>query len=235
MVISATILLSLVVVLGNRLQPQSVCSAIEYDITDSDVRQYVSECELSELLQQHNAFPVGTALDKISLQQIEDIVLTHPMVRQAECYATPQSVVCVRVSQRVPLVRIITTNESYFIDTDRKRMPVRQSVNTPVLTATGCIGMQLGAGQIADFAEWLQKDAYWSERIKYIQVRDPNRIYIVQKDKDAATIVLGNMDDFVAKLHKLKLYYENGGAMLCNDRHYSELDVRFRGQVIGRK
>lgn len=236
---SIAVVLSIVLLLsamyfGRKRQPHLVCTALEYNITDSNLRQYVTEKELTELLKQYNAYPVNYPMPQVSLRQIEDIVRTHPMVRNAECYATPQAVVRIKLSQRVPLIRIITPEDSYFVDTDRKRMPVRASVDTPVLIASGNIGIRMAAGELADFAEWLQDNDYWQQRIRGIRVRGPHYIFLEQQDQEASTIVLGDIDAYAAKLRKLKRYYENGGDSICAKKHYSELDLRFHGQVIGR-
>ena len=46
-------------------------------------------------------------------------------------------------------------------------------------------------------------------------------------------VVLGSMKDYENKLNKLRVFLENG-ADATRDKHYMELDLRFKGQVIGR-
>ena len=46
-------------------------------------------------------------------------------------------------------------------------------------------------------------------------------------------ILLGEINGFESKLAKLRTFYENGSQIL-QDKHYTELDLRFRGQVVGR-
>jgi len=46
-------------------------------------------------------------------------------------------------------------------------------------------------------------------------------------------VVLGSMKDYENKLNKLRVFLENG-ADATRDKHYTELDLRFKGQVIGR-
>lgn len=216
-----------------RWQSAPVCSAVDYTIRHETETPFVSESELTELLRAHNQYPVGWTLDKVSLQAIEDLIGGHPMVRSAECYTTPQGVLRVDVTQRVPLLRVTTATESYYIDTDRRRMPVRETVRVEVLDATGSIGPQLASGSLSDFAEWLAGDSYWRGRIREIQVRNPRQISLLQRD-GAETILLGDMNDYAKKLHKLRVYYERGGAEIGAGK-YREIDVRFEGQVVGRK
>lgn len=75
---------------GKRSTPDTaVCPAINYTIADSHVRSYVTENELNNLLYAQHLYPVGQTIRSVSLQQIEQTVIDHPMVRRAECYLNP--------------------------------------------------------------------------------------------------------------------------------------------------
>ena len=119
------------------------CTAIRYEITDWNERQYLSESELNALLRAANLHPVGHKRSEICTQEIEDAILTCPMVRTAQCFAETNGDILVKINQRIPLVRIITPAESYFVDTDRKIMPIRSSVRDQVIIADGNIGKRM--------------------------------------------------------------------------------------------
>ncbi len=207
--------------------------AFDIRITDMDERQYVSTPELAEWLRQRGLYALDVPIEEVRLQAIENAVRSHPMVRTAECYLTPRSEVRVTLTQRIPLLRVTTSTESYYIDTDRKPMPVRATITTPVLNITGSVGQQMACTTLADFAEWLQDHRYWRERISYLQVKNPQAVYIIQSHQ-AGAILLGNMDNFAHKLKKARTFYEQGGDTLGKNP-YREIDVRYTGQVIGRK
>jgi len=105
------------------------------------------------------------------------------------------------------------------------------------LVATGSVGVQIASNQLADFATWLQDNTYWQQRIHYVYVQSPQMIYLYLKDADGTQktgrIVLGSMRHFERKLNKMHTFFENTADIL-QDKHYTEYDVRFRGQVIGR-
>ena len=111
-----------------------------YTVVDSDERSYVTERELTQLLKAADLFPVGRTLDVGSLHRIESAVRKHPMVRTAECYLTPRNEVRIRLTQRVPLLRVQTPVETYLIDTDRRVMEARACVKDKVPVVTGNIG-----------------------------------------------------------------------------------------------
>lgn len=222
------------VCVGRVCKPDTVCTVLKYDISDFDKRLYLSEDELSSMLRAQNAYPVGKSLSHISTQRIEDVVRSNPMVRTAECFVNPKGELCISLTQRNPLLKVITADDSYIIDTDRKRMPVRAAINDPVLVVIGRVGERMASADIADFAEWLYANSYWQQRIKYMEVRTTHYVRLLPVDPQAEIIVLGDLENYAGKLHKLKIYYENS-TQEVRDKQYKELDLRFKGQIVGRK
>lgn len=223
------------VVWGYKMTPTSEpCVSLDYTIADRDERLYLSEAELNQLLRTENLYPVGRPMDLISLHRIEKAIAHHPMVRTAECYLTPRNEVHVRLTQRVPLLRVQMPTDSYFVDTDRRVMPVRAAVQDEVLLVTGNVGVQQASGSLANFAIWLQDNSYWRSRIRRIHVLNPHMLVLHLTDAQVPPVVIGDLRGFEQKLNKLRTFLEDGTEETA-DKHYTELDLRFHGQVIGRK
>lgn len=210
-----------------------VCKSITYILDDGQEREYVFRNELEAILNAEDIHPVGRPTNHLSLQRIENAIRRHPMVRTAECYITPWHEVRVNITQRVPLLRVETAAETYFIDTDRRVMQARPVVKDKVLRVTGAVGPQLASTQLADFTEWLQHNKYWRERISYVHMRTPRMAVLVLRDASQPRIVMGSIQGYERKLNKLRTFFEHGQEAL-KEKHYEELDIRFRGQVIGR-
>ena len=220
---------------GYRSRPTDApCTALEYDITDSDERLYLSETELTALLQQTDLYPVGRKLNIVSLQRIENTILRHPMVRTAECYLTPRHIVRIRLTQRVPVLHVQTALENYYIDSDRKVMPSRNAIRDKVLLVTGTVGVQSAAGILADFAAWLDDEPYWKERIHHLELKSPQMVYVYYADNGKIEkAVLGSMHRYDRKLRKFRTFLQNRPPDV-QEKNYTEYDLRFKGQVIGR-
>ena len=58
-------------------------------------------------------------------------------------------------------------------------------------------------------------------------------VYIYMRNPNQPRVVMGSMRDYERKLKKLRTFYQNIPAEV-KEKNYTELDVRFRGQVIGR-
>ena len=100
------------VVWGYVSQPnEAECRGITYIIEDRAERMYLSENELTAMLQAEEIYPVGRSVDQVSLHRIERTIGKHPMVRTAECYMTARHEVRVRLTQRVPILRVQTAIE----------------------------------------------------------------------------------------------------------------------------
>ena len=223
------------VVWGYKMTPTSEpCVSLDYTIADRDERLYLSEAELNQLLRTENLYPVGRPLDMLSLHRIEKAIAHHPMVRTAECYLTPRNEVHVRLTQRVPLLRVQVPTEAYFVDTDRRVMPVRAAVQDEVLLVTGNAGIQFASSALANFALWQQENTYWSDRIKRVHVVNPHMLVLHLTDTQIPPVVIGDLRGYEKKLKKLRTFLEDGVEETA-DKHYTELDIRYRGQVIGRR
>lgn len=208
------------------------CKELVCKIADKDERSYVSEQELFTLLKQHNAYPVGEYLHRINLQHMENLIRQHPMVRTAECYTAEDGTARIRVTQRVPLLKVVTADEAYYIDTDRRKMPMRASIHDTVLVAMGKVGFEMASTVLADFAEWVQEDDYWHQRIEAIDVRLSKQVCIKQKGKQE-DLLIGDLTGFEGKLEKAAVFYRRTANI--EKPRYRTLDLRYRGQVVARR
>lgn len=217
---------------SSRRTSQLPCPGLEITITDLDERQYVTVEELSLMLQGQGLYPVKKPIASISTEAIERAIAAHPMVRKAECYQTQAGTVCVRLLQRIPVLLVVTGNDSYYVDIDRKRMPIQESVKTPVLLVQGNVGERMAKQELTDLAMWIYDNPYWQEKIASVYVVNPKMVYLIQKP-DETHLILGEVSGFRRKLGKLRTLYDKGFEQI-GWRTYKEIDLRYTGQVVGR-
>ena len=231
-VVGLVALLALAVGTSRGKDREERCKELVCKIADEDERLYVSEQELFTLLKQHNAYPVGEYLHRINLQHMENIIRQHPMVRTAECYTAEDGTARIRVTQRVPLLKVVTADEAYYIDTDRRKMPLRSSIHDTVPVAMGKVGFEMASTVLADFAEWVQEDDYWRARIEAIDVRLPRQVCIKQNGKQE-DLMIGDLMGYEGKLEKAEVFYRRTASM--EKPRYRTLDLRYQGQVVARR
>lgn len=214
-------------------QPKNApCARLEVEIIDSLDRRFVESKELRQLLYREGLLPVGKQMNEVSCHAIEECLKNHEMVRTAECYKSQCGSVCVRVTQRVPALYVIGGEGNYYVDTDRKIMPVRKSIDVVVPKFKGVVGKRAATEEYYDFAQWLVDNRYWNERIAHVKVHHPKHLVLAQKD-GKGDIILGNLMDYEQKLQKLQKLYTDGFDQI-GYKPYREYDLRFDGQVVGR-
>ena len=215
-------------------QPRNeVCRELHIRITPPQ-ESFVSESEIRTLLRQNDLDPIGQPMEQVQLQAIEDRVTSHAMVRRAQCYRHGDASVRLLVEQRHPLLRVVTATESYFVDSDRQRMPIRAGIQSDAIHVTGHVGERMAKEELADLVEWLQDNSFWQPRIRRIEVREGKQIVLHQKTNEPR-ILIGTVENFEKKMHKVRIYIEETIAQSYDFPNYRELDARFDGQVVGRK
>jgi len=215
-------------------QPDNrTCQKLDIRIADQKERQYTNEAEIAGMLLRQGLHPVGKALQDIDTQPIEDAVRQHEMVRTAECYKTQSGDVRIELTQRIPLLRVVTPTETYYIDTDRRQMPARANIDMDILTASGHVGLRMAQQELADFAVELQKAPYWKERITRIEVHEGKQIVLRQHDNEPR-ILLGSLENHQQKLRRLRTFIQQTDTNMGIPT-YREFDLRYKEQVIGRK
>lgn len=199
-------------------------------ISDKAERQYVTEQALVSYLENNGCNPQGMKVEDVDQHKIETVLLSHPMLKRAECYVTVNGRVKINVEQRVPMYKVITADEVYYIDTDRKAMPAWQSVTTTVMTASGNIGKRMAREELAEFMQWISDSKYWRDAIRRVEVRSPKQVVLIEKS--GRHVLLGELTDYEAKMAKLRKFREQ---QIPGEPEYREIDLRYKGQVIGRK
>ena len=211
----------------------SPCTNVCIMVKDSLERQFVGTTEIEGYLKQKGCYPLAQTMESIDCHTIEQCLLKHDMVRNAECYKSPFGAVHITVNQRIPILSVITSEGSYYVDSDRRVMPIRQHIHVDVPTFKGCVGQRAATEEYYDFVVWLNTNQYWNKRIKNIHVSTPKHLVLSQEGQ-TSKIILGELNDYAEKLGKLHTLYTQG---LDNIGHptYREYDLRFNGQVVGRK
>ena len=79
---------------------------------------------VNKLLIQNDATVKNQAKSVIDLHKLESRVLSHPMVESAAVFLTVDGSLKTKIRQRTPIARVLSNNESYYIDRQAKRIPL---------------------------------------------------------------------------------------------------------------
>ena len=208
---------------------KTVCNEMEMIFPDNDKISLINEDDIERLLKAKNMYPVGKALKDIQTEAIENVLNTNEMVKSAECYATPSGKIHLRIKQRTPKFRVMGT-ENYYIDTEKNRIRTSTSYTAYLPIVSGHVNFETATEELFDFITFLEKNAFWNAQIEQIYIRADKKIELVPRVGDNI-ILLGTLDNYPAKLEKLRKLYLKGFNEIGWNR-YKTIDLQYNGQVV---
>lgn len=226
-----TAYLVLAVTAFNRKPASLVCSDVELIIKDTAYAGFITRKEVVGILEKKGISPIGKELERVRSKTLETELAKHPLIDRVECYKTPSGKLCVEVSQRIPVLRVMGADgENYYIDNKGTVMPPDAKCVAHLAVATGSVEKSFAVRDLYKFALFLQGNAFWKAQVEQIHVLPGNRVELVPRVGDHL-IYLGRLDDFEQKLQRVRLFYEKGLNKVGWNK-YSRISVEFGNQVI---
>lgn len=215
----------------NRKPASQVCSDVQLVIKDSVYAGFITQKEIISLLKEKKLSPIGKKLSAIQTGKLEKELAKHPLIDRVECYKTPSGKVCVEVSQRIPVLRIMSANgDNYYLDNKGTVMPLSAKCVAHLAVATGKIDRAFATKTLYPFGMYLQKDPFWDAQIEQIHVLPDKTVELVPRVGDHL-IFLGRLDGYERKLKRVKVFYEKALNQVGWNK-YSRISVEFDNQVI---
>lgn len=223
--------LVLAVTAFNRKPASLVCSDVELVIKDTAYAGFITRKEVVGILEKKGISPIGKELERVRSKTLETELAKHPLIDRVECYKTPSGKLCVEVSQRIPVLRVMGAGgENYYIDNKGTVMPPDAKCVAHLAVATGSVEKSFAVRDLYKFALFLQHNAFWDAQVEQIHVLPGNRVELVPRVGDHL-IYLGKLDGFEQKLQRVRLFYEKGLNKVGWNK-YSRISVEFGNQVI---
>lgn len=209
---------------------------IKVVICDSTEAQFIEAREVQVALRPDSVNPIGKTIDSYDTYRLEKLLKRNPLVREAHCYHTPDSLLRIDIVQRHPIMRIKSADlpRDCYLDTDGELMNYKASrrpIRVPL--ATGHISRETATGPLYTLAKFLQKDKFWSNAITQIYVEQNGDIRLVPRVGDH-TILLGSIDNYEEKFDNLHTFYKK---VLDKKgwNSYKTINLKFKGQVVAEK
>ncbi|HBG58708.1 MAG TPA: hypothetical protein DDX07_11925 [Porphyromonadaceae bacterium] len=210
----------------------NVCERFEVIIKDSSRTRFVEAQDVVNLVKRYDLYPVGKTFGQINTLAIRDTILTNRLVESAEVYTTAGGSIVASIRQREPVLRIISdVKGSFYVDKDRRIMPLSSNFAVYVPIATGVIDEEFAQNDLYDFAMFLRDNPDWDAWIEQIVVQKNKDVELIPRAGDFR-IVVGSLDDYPAKLAKFVLFVEEGLNVVGWNR-YSEINLKYENQVVG--
>lgn len=243
----------LLVVLGfvNQHRQSTVCWKFEVDIDRGEGYYFVEEEDVRKAVLGLGDSIIGSAMESLNTERIREAVSKMPAVRRADVYKSVDGRLQVFVKQCQPLGRVINQDgSSFYLDLDGGTVPLSNRFTAKVPVVTGMlkepVGLnvhalrlneELAAGskldEIFDLLMTIRKHEFMSAQLDHIYVDTYGEFVLIPRVGNHR-ILLGKNDKLHQKFSKLMAFYEQN--LTQRDlNQYTEIDLRFRNQVIGRK
>ena len=102
--------LGLAVTVFNNPEVRQKCAAVDVIVKDSDVAGFITPLEIRTILKDSKLYPVGQKMSNINCAEIEKVLARNPFIDNITSYKTAGDHVYVTVTQRLPVMRIISDN-----------------------------------------------------------------------------------------------------------------------------
>jgi len=236
----------------NLKNQKTSCKDIEININYQSEACLIDENDIMEMVKSFEGDIKGRKISSLKISEIENILSSNPYVYRADVYSTINGVVKMNIIQRKPLVRIINSNnESFYIDSKGKEMPVNFKHPTRTLIASGSIidkyvstaNIDTVGEKIYDsilkttplykifkLAQFIDKDKFWKAQIDQIYLNNEYELELVPRVGNHL-IVIGDTENLNEKFEKLYIFYLKGLNKIGWNK-YKCINVKFKNQVV---
>jgi len=181
----------------------------------------------------------GLALSEVPLNEIENRLLGHPFVREAEAFIGQKGMLQVKLKQYKPIARIARPGAADgYITSEGKIIPMSNSYTSRVLIVEGDFAEKLmNQGEIMtempellELIYFITEDEFWSAQITEIIINSPSDIQLYQQ-VGQQVIELGDARDLEDKFEKIEVFYKE---ILPRKgwNAYHRVSVKFKNQIV---
>jgi cell division protein FtsQ len=170
--------------------------------------------------------------DKVDLNTLEAVLDDHEMIEKAQVFSTIDGFLSTRITQKTPIVRVITDDESYYLDSKGNRMSLSENFSARVPLVTGEISERNCKPFLFLFNE-IKKDDFLSKNITGAQIMTSGNVVLTNRSYDYK-IVFGKPINVEKKLKNYKAFFQHA----IKDtviKSYKEVNVMFTQQVVCKK
>ncbi len=227
----------------------TLCTEVKITMIDTLNAGFLTKRDIEKLLLSGNSEILGYPVGAINIRRLEEKLLDLAYVKDAQVYKNMEGILKVDITQRKPVVRIITPSQAtYYLDDEGYLFPPVSGFTPHVLVANGYFteGSELKGVRSLEELKGNKKYDEWNETLKltgYLQESSFWRSQIVQIYRNsmgdfeliprvgAHQIIFGDTEDMEIKFKKLKTLYEEGLKYEGWNR-YEKINLKYNNQVI---
>lgn len=210
---------------------EEICGALEVVISNATEDQFIDTEQIRKSVKDSGLDPTNKRIADINTIEIEEHILKNQHIKKSEVFVTNKNNIRVVLEERKPIIRIIPdVGESYYIDSEAKRMPTSRRYTAYLPVATGSIKEAFASEELYKFALFLQDNEFWNAQVEQIVVKPNNDIEFIPRVGDHR-IIVGTIDNLDEKFDKLMTFYHDGLNRIGWNK-YSAINLKYNKQVV---
>lgn len=199
---------------------------------ESDDNMFLTHDMVNNLLIQNLGGSSKVRKDKVDLNTLETVLDDHEMIEKAQVFSSIDGLLNTRITQKTPIVRVITDNEIYYLDSKGEKMSLSDNFSARVPLVTGEISVQKSKPYLFLFNE-IKKDDFLSKNITGVNITASGNVVLTNRSYDYK-IVFGKPINVEKKLKNYKAFFQHAIKDTLIES-YKEVNLMFTQQVVCKK
>jgi cell division protein FtsQ len=199
---------------------------------DSKENMFLTHQMVNNLLIQNLGDASRLQKDKVDLNTLENELSHHEMIEKAEVFSTIDGFLNTRITQKTPILRVISDNDSYYLDRKGDRISLSTNFSARVPLVVGEISKEKRKSYLKLFNE-IKKDDFLSKNITGAQIMPSGNVVLTNRSFDYK-IAFGKPINVQKKLRNYKAFFHHA----IKDtliKEYKEINLMFTQQVVCKK
>lgn len=232
MVLGLVMAVYLVVAMAFASKPDEheVCTGVRVEIAGNTKEAFLKAADVKQILTTSGLNPVGKSMSQLDVRKIEELLRSKDLIETAECYRIQNGMLMVKVTQRIPLVRVMNDQgEDYCMDGEGKPMPHGRYLCN-LIVATGHISRACAEKKVVPMVKAIVQDDFWKNQIVQINMLGDGTVELVPRVGNHV-VYLGQPTGVQTKLERLRKFYLYG-LNQAGWNKYSHINLEFDNQII---
>jgi len=221
------VLTVIVLAFTDKKQGEQLVQLNQIDIEISEDKFLTKDIVL-QYIEKYNFDFDSVALTQLYLNDLEEILLKHPVVKKAEVYSNQQGVMNIKLQQRKAIVRIKTTEADYYLDEYGFQMPLSKAYTPRVIVVSGDANQQHHASIYA-FIRKINESKFWKSQIMQLHFLGAEVVLIPRVGNQK--IHFGILVNSTEKLDNLYQFYKQG-MPAKGWQTYSDISLKYNNQIV---
>lgn len=167
--------------------------------------------------------------ENIFLNKLEKTLLSNEMIENAEVFLSIDGQLGAIITQKTPIARVNQDEQSYYIDSKGKKMPLSSNYSARVPIVEG-----ISNGQVSNdtytLAKMIYEDDFLKKQIVGIEQLENNEFILKTRIGDQI-VELGDLRNIDIKIKKLKAFYQKTMQDKTLDK-YKKINLVYNDQVV---